>query len=229
MVTLQLTKGKLAAKALVRLFSGFLILATILFLPAGTTRFWQAWAYVAIIFTSMVAVFIYLIIGDPELLVRRIKSKEHDPKQKRIIRLGSFFYFFTFAIPGLDRRFEWSHLPYFAVILADVFVLVGYIFFLFVLRENRFASRVIEVDPEQKVVTTGPYAFVRHPMYLAILIIFLSTPLALGSWWALIPASGLIPILVVRINFEEKFLSKELPGYCKYSQTTKFRLLPGIW
>ena len=222
-------KGRLAAKALVRLLSGFIVLSTTLFLPAGTTHFWQAWAYMAVVFLPMSAVFLYLLVADPELLARRIKSQEHDPKQKRIIALGTFLCLLTFVIPGIDRRFEWSNIPLFVCVSALFLVLVGYFLFVLVLRENRFASRIIEVNPAQNVITTGPYAVVRHPMYFATIVMLLSTPLALGSWWALIPASFMIPVLVVRIIFEEAFLSKELPGYCEYSMTTKYRLLPGIW
>lgn len=160
---------------------------------------------------------------------RRLKLKEREKEQKLIVMLSSVVFFIGFIIPGLDYRFHWSEVPAYLVIAADVFVLLGYLIVFLALKENMYASRVVEVDKEQKVISTGPYAIVRHPMYSGTILMFLSTPIALGSFWALIP-SLLIPILIVyRILNEEKILLKELSGYKEYCRKTHYRLLPFIW
>lgn len=215
--------------ALRRLTAGFFLLATLLFLPAGTLDYWQAWVYLATLFVPMTFVFIYLIRHDPELLERRMRMKEKEPAQLLLIKLGSLCYALIFLLPGLDRRFGLSEMSATFPIAADVCFLVSYALFIRVLRENSFASRIVEVEQEQRVITTGPYALVRHPMYSAILLMFLSTPVALGSWWALLPALLLVIVIIARILDEERLLEKELPGYTEYMQATRYRLLPHIW
>jgi protein-S-isoprenylcysteine O-methyltransferase Ste14 len=222
-------RGQLAAKALLRFVAGFLILAAMLLLSAGTAAYWEAWAYISVLFVPMALVFVYLLVNDPQLLERRMKTKEKDAKQTLIVKLGSVCYVFALLVPGLDRRFELSHVPGAVVVVADVIVLLGYGWCTLVLRENRYASRVVEVETGQRVVTTGPYEIVRHPMYLGVLVMFLFTPVALGSWWAVIPALPLVAVLVARIRNEEQLLAKELKGYREYIQTTRYRLIPGVW
>ena len=212
-----------------RLVAGFIILLAMLLLPAGTVAYWEAWAYMAVLFVPVTLVFVYLLTNDPELLERRMRVKEKDAEQSFLVKLGCVCYVLAFLVPGFDRRFGWSHVPVAAVVVADVVVLLAYGLFILVLRENRYASRVVEVEQGQRVVTTGPYAIVRHPMYLAVLVMFLSAPVALGSWLAAIPALALVAVLVARIRNEEQLLAMELEGYQEYAQATRYRLIPGVW
>lgn len=229
MTSQQLSRGQLAAMALTRLLLGFIILMAMLLLSAGTMAYWEAWTYITVLLVPLIFVFAYLLVNDPKLLERRMRTKEKDAKQTRIVLSGSVSYVLTFLVSGFDRRFGLSHVPIAAVIVADVLVFLGYSIFIRVLRENSYASRVIEVEEGQRVVTTGPYSIVRHPMYLAVLVMYLFTPVALGSWWALIAALPLIGVLVARIRNEEQQLLKELKGYQEYTQITKYRLIPGVW
>ncbi len=222
-------RGSLAAKALLRLVAGFVIVLALLLLPAGTVAYWEAWAYVAVVFVPMTSVVIYLIRYDPELLERRMRTRETSAEQSRIVKIGAVCYVLAFVLPGFDRRFEWSRVSVAAVVAADVLVLLGYGLFILVLRKNTCASRVVEVEQGQRVVTTGPYAIVRHPMYLGILVMILSTPVALGSWWAVLSALPLVPILVARIRNEEQLLAHELSGYQEYVKATRYRLIPRLW
>jgi protein-S-isoprenylcysteine O-methyltransferase Ste14 len=199
------------------------------FLPAGTFDYWEAWVYLAVLFVPMSMVLIYLYQKAPDLLERRMKVKEEKKEQNKLLLIAYPFFVLAYLLPGFDRRFEWSHVPIALVIVADVLVLLGYGFFFLVLRENRYASRVVEVEKEQRVITSGPYVIVRHPMYLGLSILYLFTPLALGSYWGMIPASLIIPILVARIWSEERILVKELKGYAEYMHKTKYRYIPGIW
>jgi len=200
-----------------------------LFLPAGTVDFWQAWIYCGVLLIPVSFVVFYFLKKDPELLERRMRIKEKEEKQKTIQILGIIIFFIGFIIPGLDYRYHWSNVPVYLVIAANAIVLSGYIFVFLVLRENSYASRIIEVEKGQQVITTGPYAIVRHPMYLGILVMYLFTPLALGSYWAIIFFLPLIPLLVSRLLNEEEMLLRELPGYEEYCQKTRYHLIPFIW
>jgi protein-S-isoprenylcysteine O-methyltransferase Ste14 len=206
-----------------------IVLGLIFFWPAGTLRYWQAWVYIIMLFVPMVGVFAYFIRKDPGLLERRMKAREKERKQKAIIALSSLVFIGIYLLPGFDRRYGWSSIPVAVVIAADILILAGYGFFVRVLVENRFASRIVEVDPEQRVITTGPYAIVRHPMYVAVGIIYILSPLALGSFWATLPALLVILVLVARIVNEEKVLLRDLPGYLEYMQRVRYRLIPGVW
>lgn len=223
------SRGRLAATALVRLAAGVILLSALLFLPAGTAEYWEAWVYLAVLFVPVTLGFLYLIEYDPELLERRMRTRERDAGQTLLVKLGSACYLLAFLLPGFDRRFGWSHVPVGVVVAADVLIVLGYGLFILVLRENRFASRIVEVQEGQRIVTTGPYAIVRHPMYLAVLVMFVVTPVALGSWWAAISICPLLAILVARIMNEEQLLEKELKGYREYMQANRFRLVPGVW
>jgi len=221
--------NKLKKTVIIRLFLVFTVLGLMLFLPAGTFLYLEAWVYMAILLISMIFAVIYLIKNDPELLERRLRMKEKEAEQKIIMAVSYLYCLVNFSIPGFDRRYGWSKVPLAIVIIADVIILLGYVLFLFVLKENRYASRIIEVGQGQKVITTGPYAAVRHPMYFSALLMYVFSPLALGSYWAMVATILLVFYLIVRIHNEEKFLTRELRGYREYAQKVKYRLIPGIW
>ncbi|HUU76182.1 MAG TPA: isoprenylcysteine carboxylmethyltransferase family protein [Methanoregulaceae archaeon] len=212
-----------------RILAGFVIMGLLLFLPAGSLFFWQGWVYIGILFIPMIFVLFYFLKNDPGLLERRMKMREKEHEQKLIIALSMAFFLIGFLIPGFDFRFGWSDVPVALVLAADGIVLLGYGIFFLTLRANSYASRVIEVELGQEIITTGPYAIVRHPMYSGILLIFLFTPLALGSYWALIAFIPMLPLLMLRIRNEEEVLVRELPGYEEYRQKTRYRLIPFMW
>jgi protein-S-isoprenylcysteine O-methyltransferase Ste14 len=220
--------GKFKKRIYVRLLFFLPLWAVIFFLPAGTFAYWQAWIYFGILFVPAVVFSVYFLKKDPKLLERRMRMKEKEKEQKLIVKL-SYFCSLTFLLPGFDYRFGWSDVPVPLVIAADIVILLSFGIYFLVMRENSYASRIIEVEQDQKVITTGPYALVRHPMYFGVLLMFLSTPLALGSYWAMIPSLLIIPILVARILNEEKVLVRDLDGYREYRQKVKYRLIPGLW
>jgi len=224
----QLTRGELLKIVFIRFGLGIFALAIIFFLPAGTFGYWQAWVWLAVVCIPMLLVLGYLLKNDPALLERRMRTREKEPQQSFIQKLG-WVWLLAFLVPGFDYRFGWSHVPTALVVAADVLVLLGYVGFFLVLRENSYASRVVEVDEQQKVITTGPYAVVRHPMYTSITALWAFTPLALGSYWGLLPGLMIVPILVARILNEEQVLVRDLAGYAEYMRKTKFRMLPGVW
>jgi protein-S-isoprenylcysteine O-methyltransferase Ste14 len=208
---------------------GALGLALLLFGTAGTIAYWEAWLYLAVLFIPIFVVLVYLTLRDPELLRRRLQSREARPAQRRIIGGAAYVILLALVIPGFDHRFGWSDLPPAVVLTADGIVLLGYLLFIRVLRENSYAARTITVEAGQRVITTGPYRRVRHPMYTAILLIYLATPLALGSIWGVLPALLLPFVLAQRATDEERLLAEELPGYRDYQAITKYRFVPGIW
>ena len=214
---------------IVRLVLGILIIGAILFWPAGTWNYWQAWTWLAALFVPMLISLVYLVKKDPALLERRTRTNETRPAQKWIIAISVIYFLIIFILPGFDKRYGWSSIPIWLVILADLVVIAGYILYILVLKTNSFASRVIEVEQDQQVISSGPYTLVRHPMYLAMILMMTATPLALGSYWAFIPSLGLIPLLAARASNEEKLLLKELKGYREYTAKTRHRLFPWIW
>ena len=222
-------RGSLAAKAALRFGLACPVLAAMFFIPAGTWNYWQAWAYMAVLFVPMSFVLAYLLAREPDLLERRLRLKEKEPEQKAIILLSYPFFLAAFLLPGLDRRFGWSAVPPWLVLAADVIVLAAYGMVFRVMRENRFLSRVVEVEPGHEVITTGPYAAVRHPMYAALIPLYLFSPLALGSFWALLPAAFIPLVIIARIFNEERVLGRELAEYRRYARRVKSRLIPGVW
>jgi len=216
--------------AVIARFSLFVIVIfLLLFIPAGSIWYWQAWVYCGILVIPMAGICAYFLKKNPALLERRLRIKEKEKSQRLFTKLSLIIPIILWILPGLDHRFKWSFVPFAVVIIADVAVLYGYMLCFFTLKENEYASRIIEVEKGQKVVSTGPYALVRHPLYLAGIMMCLSSPLALGSWLsflAIIPSSAL---LVFRILNEEKLLEKELSGYGEYMRKVKYRLIPFVW
>lgn len=215
--------------ALARLLVAIPLFMVFLFLPAGTWNYWQAWSYMAVVFGVLFIVFAYLARWAPELLERRVKLQEKRDTQKKIVVIAMLVLLLAFCLPGLDRRFGWSQVPVWLVVAAQGAVLSGYLMIFRVMHVNHFASRVIEVADDQNLIDTDLYAWVRHPMYSGAIVFYVMTPLALGSFWAVIPALGMIPILAARIRDEERMLERDLPGYSAYKQKVRYRLLPGIW
>jgi protein-S-isoprenylcysteine O-methyltransferase Ste14 len=205
------------------------VLAAILFIPAGTLAYWEAWIYLGVLLIPFAFVLGYFLKNNPRFLERRMQMRERERAQRRIIGLSLLWFILAFVLPGLDRRFGWSDVPAPVVLAADLLVLLGYGLIVLVFRENQYASRTVQVEQGQQVISSGPYALVRHPMYLGAIVMYLASPVALGSWWALIPALAIVPILVARIVNEEKVLERDLPGYREYEQRTRRRLVPGIW
>ncbi|RPI01266.1 MAG: isoprenylcysteine carboxylmethyltransferase family protein [Calditrichaeota bacterium] len=212
-----------------RLFSAYFVMGLLFFLPAGTIRYWEAWSYMMVIAIPMSIFIVYMFRHNPRFLERRMRVKEKRSQQRLIQKIGVIPFLVTLLLPGFDRRFGWSEISFPATVAGLALVLLGYLLTLYVFRANAFASRVVDVEEEQKLVTTGPYSLVRHPMYFSIIIFYLFTPIALGSVWSLIPAFFIIPFLMFRIVDEEKELKDNLAGYHEYIQKVKYRLLPGIW
>jgi protein-S-isoprenylcysteine O-methyltransferase Ste14 len=221
--------GRLVFKALSRWSMAILLLFLLLFLSAGTFAYWQAWVYVAILGLSSLLFIVYYLRVDPGLIAGRMKVREKEREQQRIQQFSLMLFVAAFVVPGLDRRYGWSVVPVGAVLAADVMILLGYVVFTRVMRENRYASRVIEIQQGQRVISTGPYAIVRHPMYVAVLMIFVIGPVALGSWWGIAASVWLVPMLVARIRNEETVLRRELPEYSEYVKQTRYRLIPSLW
>ena len=223
---------KLIIPTLKSLLVGVVILGLLLFLPAGTLNYWQAWALIAVFVLGSNAIGIYLSIHDPELLERRKQAgpqAETRPAQKIIVLVLIVALIGMFVLSALDHRFRWSEVPSPVSLAGDVLAALGlYITFL-VVKENSFSASHIKVFKDQKVISSGPYALVRHPMYTGTLLATVASPLALGSWWGLLPILLVIPMLVWRIVDEEKLLNAELPGYSDYASRVRFRLVPLGW
>jgi protein-S-isoprenylcysteine O-methyltransferase Ste14 len=229
MANQSIDKSKLIRLTLIRLVGGIGLMAALFFLCAGTLDYWQAWIYLGLIALMMAASFIWLVRNDPERLERRMRTSERETTQKWLIGTSILFITLIFLLPGLDKRFAWSQVPVWLCLLGLALVIAGYGLYARVIRENRYASRVIEVVAGQKVITSGPYALVRHPMYLGMSILFLGTALGLGSYWTLLPTLAAIPTLAIRAVQEEKTLLRKLPGYKEYTGQVRWRLFPGVW
>ncbi len=219
----------LKSKLAVRFPIGIATFGALLFLPAGSFRFWQAWVYIGILFLLGLLVFAYFYKRDPQVLERRSLLKEKLPEQRRIMSVIYVTWLVALLLPGLDHRYGWSRLPLWLTVLSEVIVFSGYLTTAWVVKTNRFAARTIQVERGQEVISTGPYRVVRHPMYLGMCVMFLFSPLALGSYFALLPFALLIPLIVLRLLNEESVLRRELPGYTEYCSQTRFRLVPYVW
>ena len=208
------------------------IMALLLFVPAGTTDDWQAWMFLLVFFCASVLHTAYLMKHDPALLQRRMRGgplAEKETAQKAIMFAASSGFIALLVVSGLDRRYGWSMVPIEVVIVGDILIVVGYLIIFFVFRENTFTAATIEVMNDQRVISTGPYALVRHPMYAGGLLYLLGMPLALGSYVALIPFAASVPFLFWRLFDEERLLTKDLPGYAAYCEKVRWRLIPGVF
>ena len=216
-------------QALTKFVFGLLLVGLLLFLPAGTFAYWQAWLFIGILFVPMFIAGIVLIVRQPELLRKRLDAKEQQQEQKWVVALSGLMFIAVFVVAGLSLRFGWYMLPDWAVFVATVVFLAAYALYAEVMRENVWLSRTIEVQENQQVVSTGLYGIVRHPMYSATLLLFLSMPLVLASPWSFAIMLLYIPIITLRIRNEEQVLERELKGYTEYKQRVKYKLIPFIW
>ena len=224
--------ANLQARAWIALVVLAFVMALLLFVPAGTTRYWQAWVYLSIFFGAAALTTLFLIRHDPALLERRMSggpTAEKQPTQKFIMVWTSLGFIGLLVVPALDYRYGWSRVPLWLVLVADALVAVGFFGIFLVYKENTFTSATIEVAANQTVISTGPYAIVRHPMYASALLYLLGTPLALGSYWGLAPFVATLPFLIWRLFDEERFLAANLTGYTEYQQKVRHRLIPRIW
>lgn len=222
----------LNAKAFLALGVLAVAMALLLFVPAGTVHYWQAWVYLSIFTGASLLTTLYLMRKDPALLKRRMRggpTAEKRTAQKAIMLCTSMGFIALLVVPALDHRFGWSSVPLYGVALGDLLVAIGFYFIFLVYRENTFTSATIEVAKDQKVIATGPYAIVRHPMYASGFLYLLGTPLALGSYWGLLALAAMMPFLIWRLIDEEGFLAMNLPGYSEYQRKVRRRLVPFVW
>jgi protein-S-isoprenylcysteine O-methyltransferase Ste14 len=209
-----------------------LVMASLLFAAAGTFDYWQAWTFLAVYFTASLVITLYLMKEDPALLTRRMSGgpfAEKEPVQRIIMSFASIGFIGLLVLPGIDHRWAWSKMPIDVAIAGDLLVALGWLGIFLVFRENSFSSATIELAADQRVISTGPYALVRHPMYVSGLVMLLGIPVALGSWWGVLIIAAIVPALVWRLLDEERFLASNLPGYTAYQGRVRYRLLPLIW
>ncbi|MHA1745950.1 MAG: methyltransferase family protein [Promethearchaeota archaeon] len=226
----QVDIGQLKKKALIQLISFPVTVGICFFWPAGTFQYWEAWVFIGVFSAMMFGMTMYLLKNDPQLLERRLDRGESRKDQKLVILLSTLILLPIFLLPGFDQRYGWSTVPLGLVLFGDFIVMGSYYLFFRVLRENSYASRVVKVEQGiQHVITTGPYAIVRHPMYFTIILMFGAIPLATGSYWGVLPVFPLIVLLAFRVWDEEKLLVEELEGYAEYKKKTRYRIFPGIW
>lgn len=219
-------------KAWFALISLTVVMGLLLFVPVGTVQYWQAWAYLGVFFGASFLITLYLIKKNPALLQRRLSGgpmAEKEKTQKIIMSFASVGYIALLVVPALDHRFHWSGVPTAVVITGDILTALCYYLIFLVFQENTFTSSTIEVAEGQKVISTGLYAFVRHPMYAGGLLLLIVTPLALGSYWGLLAFFAVLPTIIWRLLDEDKFLAKNLPGYVGYCAKVRWRLIPGVF
>jgi len=220
---------KIFFSALFKFLLGVFLVGALVFLPAGNLLYVNGWLLMAMLFLPMLAVGIVMMIRDPELLKRRLKGNEKEREQSLVVKLSGLMFMAGFVVAGLGYRFGWYMLPRWMVTVAAVFFLASYILYAEVLRENSYLSRTIEVGEDQNVIDTGLYGIVRHPMYCATVVMFLSIPIILGSVYAFAIFMFYPFIIAKRIKHEERFLEKELNGYTEYKKKVKYRLIPFVW
>ncbi|MBR5256801.1 MAG: isoprenylcysteine carboxylmethyltransferase family protein [Bacteroidales bacterium] len=220
---------KLFTQALTKFFLGVVIIGLLLFLSAGSFRYWQGWLLMGILFVPMFVAGFVLMAKNPDLLRKRLNAKEEEKEQKKVVRLSAILFFAAFVVAGLNWRFQWCILPDWAVWVAAALFLACYLFYAEVLRENTYLSRTIEVQENQKVIDTGLYGIVRHPMYMATTLLFLMIPLVLASPLSFLILLLYLPLIALRIRNEESVLENGLEGYKEYKQRVKYRIIPYIW
>ena len=220
---------KLFAEAIAKFTLGVVLVGALIFLPAGTLAFTSGWLLMGVLFVPMFLAGLVMLAKDPNLLRSRLDAKEKAKEQNLVVKLSGLMFIAGFVIAGLDYRFGWLPLPKAVSVVATVVFLISYALYAEVLRENAYLSRTIRVQEGQKVVDTGLYGIVRHPMYTVTIFLFLSMPLMLGSWYALAIFAAYPAIIIVRLKDEEALLTRQLPGYDAYRQKVKYRLLPFIW
>jgi protein-S-isoprenylcysteine O-methyltransferase Ste14 len=207
-------------------------MALVLFVSAGTVHYWEAWFYLAVFFGASILITCYLIENDPALLRRRLSAgptAEKEKAQKIVMLVASAGFIALLVVPALDHRFGWSSVPLYAIVAGEILTALGFYLIFLVYKENTFTSAIVEVAPDQKVISTGPYAIVRHPMYVGGTLLFVGTALALGSCWGLLALLGMMPALIWRMLDEERLLKANLPGYIEYCRKVRWRLVPGIF
>lgn len=220
---------KLLINALVKFFCGFLLVGLLIFLPAGTLAFSKGWLLMGLLFGPMFIAGLVMLAKSPEFLAKRLDVKEKRSAQQGVVKLSGLMFIAGFVVAGLDFRFGWSNMPRAVTVVASVLFLLAYLLYAEVMRENAYLSRTIKVEEGQTVVSTGLYGIVRHPMYMATLLLFLVMPLVLGSWWALIPFAFYPAIIISRLKDEEVLLTRELAGYAEYKEKVRYRIIPFIW
>lgn len=220
---------KLLCNALIKFFCGLLLVGLLLFLPAGTLEYTYGWLLIGLLFAPMLIAGFVMLFKAPDFLAKRLDVKEKQATQKGVVAFSGLMFLAGFIVAGLDFRFGWSQMPLPVTVAASVLFLAAYALYAEVMRENAYLSRTIKVEEGQKVVDTGLYAIVRHPMYMATILLFLMMPLVLGSWYALIIFAFYPAIIMVRLKDEEALLTRELPGYAAYKKKVKYRILPFIW
>ena len=219
----------LLTQALAKFFLGVILLGVLIFLPAWSFRYWQGWLLMGILFVPMFVAGLVMMAKNQDLLRKRLNAKEQEDEQKTVVKLSGMLFIAAFVVAGLNWRFSWWVLPDWAVWVAAGLFLASYILYAEVLRENTYLSRTIEVQENQKVIDTGLYGIVRHPMYMATTVLFLAMPLVLASPISFIIMLGYIPVIAKRIKNEEKVLEEGLEGYVEYKNKVKYRILPFIW
>ena len=222
----------LYGRALRSFLFGALLMTALLLLPAGTLNYWQAGVFMAVFVVASAAVTVYLAIHDPKLLERRMRAgpaAEKERSQRFIMFLAMMGFIGLLVVPAFDHRFGWSRVATNVCLIGDGLIAFGFLCVFFVLKVNTYAASTIQVAEDQEVVSTGPYAFVRHPMYAGAFPILAGTPLALGSWWGLSALIVFVPVLIWRLVDEERFLQKNLPGYAEYIEKVRYRLVPHVW
>ena len=222
-------KGHLLTQALVKFFLGVIILGILIFLPAWSLHYWQGWLLMGILFVPMFVAGLVMLAKNPELLRKRLNAKEQEAEQKTVVKLSGLLFIAAFVVAGLNWRFGWWVLPDWAVWVAAGLFLASYLLYAEVLRENTYLSRTIEVQDHQKVIDTGLYGIVRHPMYMATTVLFLMMPLVLASPISFLIMLGYIPVIAKRIQNEEKVLEEGLEGYAEYMKKVKYRILTYVW
>ncbi|MEI6221393.1 MAG: isoprenylcysteine carboxylmethyltransferase family protein [bacterium] len=224
-----MNKQKLLLEVFGKVLFAVVGLMVLLFVPKGSFLYWQAWLYCLVLFIPTITLFIYLFFSNPESLERRLKTKEKDADQKLISMLSSLMFLIAFFVPGFDSKFGWSSVSVGVIIVAVIIFLLGYGLYAWVVLTNAYAASVIEVEKDQRIVTNGPYASVRHPMYLAVVMTYGASPVILGSYWALIALLPLPLLIVMRITREERMLLSTFPAYKEYCEKTPYRLIPFLW